>query len=93
MATTPRELHAALDLLLAQYLKDHREALPGSTSVLDLLEWDAARIELVCTGVAAVWCPLCGDCSCERQSTGERVEDSEACPLHAPSSQHGEAIS
>lgn len=41
-----------------------------------------------CTGLTARWCPLCGDCSC---GDGEAVElNDPACPLHAPTSQHGE---
>ena len=26
-----------------------------------------------CTGIAASWCPNCGDCSCERTEDGERL--------------------
>lgn len=46
----------------------------------------------VCTGIAAVWCPIHGDCSCARDpDTGERIVDSEHCALHGPSSMHGDA--
>ena len=38
-----------------------------------------------CTGISAQWCPRCGDCSCPE---GER--SSFDCPLHSPSSPHGE---
>ena len=46
-----------------------------------------------CTGIAAVWCPIHGDCSCPRHSDGERDGDSEdcdVCPLHGLASAHGD---
>lgn len=52
-----------------------------------------------CTGVAASWCPRCGDCACPKDEHGERVStlrpddfgmDDPSCPLHAPRSEHGE---
>jgi hypothetical protein len=43
--TAVEVLHRALDLLLAQYLLDHPDALPSKTSVLDLLAWSHARVE------------------------------------------------
>jgi predicted RNA-binding Zn-ribbon protein involved in translation (DUF1610 family) len=46
-----------------------------------------------CTGVAASWCPVCGDCACPRQTTGERDGESASCPLHGPDSTHGEGVS
>lgn len=49
------------------------------------------RTKPSCTGLAASWCSIHGDCSCERQDTGERVEESEHCPLHGSSSEHGDA--
>lgn len=42
---SPRELHDALDLLIAQYLLEHPKALPSQTSVLQLAQWNCARIE------------------------------------------------
>lgn len=47
----------------------------------------------VCTGVAASWCPRCGDCACrdeEGELRGEGLNHPD-CPLHAPGSQHAEA--
>jgi hypothetical protein len=41
-----------------------------------------------CTGVSANWCPRCGDCCCKEP---ESRKDDEACPLHSPTSKHGEA--
>lgn len=43
-----------------------------------------------CTGVAASWCPIHGDCGCERWDDGERKEDSADCQLHGPESDHAE---
>lgn len=48
-----------------------------------------------CTGVTAQWCPRCGDCKCgpryEGDPDGPRTLSDDGCPLHAPSSLHGEA--
>lgn len=51
---------------------------------------EQARDEMVgaaCTGIAARWCPRCGDCSC-----GEYPAEmnSPTCPLHASGSPHAE---
>lgn len=40
-----------------------------------------------CTGIAASWCPNCGDCIC--LGGGEDAVDRN-CPLHAPGSMHAE---
>lgn len=45
----------------------------------DETDWSA------CTGIAASWCPNCGDCSCLDRE--ESMSDP-GCPLHAPSSRH-----
>ena len=42
-----------------------------------------------CTGYAASWCPLCGDCSCRRWQDGERDGSRWGCPLHGERSDHG----
>ena len=48
-----------------------------------------------CTGVTAQWCPRCGDCACpllhEGNVEGGRTLNDPKCPLHAPSSPHGDA--
>jgi hypothetical protein len=50
-----------------------------------------------CTGLAAAWCPVHGDCTCFIGENGEQIEDdrdglnSEDCPLHSIRSSHGEA--
>lgn len=41
-----------------------------------------------CTGVAASWCPRCGDCTCPDRG-GYLPEYSSSCPLHALDSPHG----
>lgn len=43
-----------------------------------------------CTGPAASWCPIHGTCSCPRNSGGERIEQSDDCPLHGRGSLHAE---
>lgn len=40
-----------------------------------------------CTGIAAVWCPNCGDCLCPIDSIGRHLI-SDKCPLHSPASEH-----
>lgn len=41
---------------------------------------DKARWAEACTGIAASWCPICGDCCCDR----EKGLNDPACPLHHP---------
>jgi len=48
-----------------------------------VLERQERRPRLACTGVAAVWCPIHGDCWCFFDGKGD-------CPLHAPSSTHAD---
>ena len=43
-----------------------------------------------CTGVSASWCPIHGDCNCDREA-GEM--NSEECPLHSRTSTHAEGAS
>ncbi len=45
-----------------------------------------------CTGISAGWCPVHGDCTCPEipGTDGEIDRNSETCPLHSPSSTHGE---
>jgi hypothetical protein len=38
-----------------------------------------------CTGVSASWCPIHGDCICDREA-GEM--NNEGCPLHSRASTH-----
>lgn len=40
-----------------------------------------------CTEISARWCPIHGDCICPDE---EVYLDDENCPLHSPSSSHGE---
>lgn len=57
------------------------------------------RLEQACTGIAASWCPNCGNCTCDRylevqpgigQGWGDiRFEDPK-CPLHGDGSLHTE---
>lgn len=54
-----------------------------------------------CTGLAASWCPVHGDCLCPRAPDGEplpsawygeRSLDDPGCPLHAPGSSHASGL-
>lgn len=50
---------------------------------------ECPALDQECTGIAATWCPVCGDCTCLKYADGERDEyDNASCPLHAPSSAH-----
>lgn len=42
-----------------------------------------------CTGIAASWCPIHGDCNCPDRETMGHL-DGEDCPLHNHQSTHGE---
>ena len=44
-SSDPKALHESLDLLLAQYLLAHPKALPSGIRVMDLLLWNAPRID------------------------------------------------
>ena len=43
-----------------------------------------------CTGLAATWCPIHGDCTCPRNAGGERTLNYINCPLHGSRSAHAE---
>lgn len=60
-------------------------------------EWLRDMIVMRCTGLTAVWCPICGDCCCNdpdlELTPGEReMRDSMVCPLHSPLSLHADGI-
>lgn len=40
-----------------------------------------------CSGLAARWCPIHGDCKCPTDETLHELNDP-GCPLHAPNSEH-----
>lgn len=52
-------------------------------------EPDAAPPAIGCSGLAAVWCPVHGDCTCPRD-VGLLPMDHPDCPLHAHGSFHAE---
>lgn len=62
--------------LLARSLRERARALIEQAEAIE------AR---ACTGLAASWCPRCGDCSCPDR---EQTLDDRGCPLHAPGSDH-----
>lgn len=43
-----------------------------------------------CTGITAAWCPIHGDCKCDEAADGTPDLHTVGCPLHDPSSEHGE---
>ena len=52
---------------------------------------EIAKLDVAhCTGISAGWCPVCGDCTCPRDDTDTREEQSDNCPLHGTVSSHGE---
>lgn len=48
---------------------------------------------LYCTGISAFWCPIHGNCKCERLPDGDCCFDSHDCPLHSGTSTHAESVS
>jgi len=46
---------------------------------------DGNEKEPECTGLAAKWCPVCGNCTCKDPEESLSDED---CPLHSPHSSH-----
>jgi hypothetical protein len=56
------------------------------TYVRNLVKWRREQRQ-PCTGVAAMWCPNHGDCTCPEPEDERSDPD---CPLHAVSSTHAE---
>lgn len=81
--------HCAVALALTRAGPTPVETTHGATGSTRELEPMAE-----CSRVAAVWCDNCGQCSCPPRDTGWRAGsptmDDPSCPLHAPSSRHGE---
>lgn len=63
-------------------------------TTLDELEVSVCKIEEAssanCTGVAATWCPIHGDCECIIPDDPEEPVRDDKCSLHSPSSMHAE---
>jgi hypothetical protein len=66
----------------------HNHPLPG---------WPVPTEMSVCTGIAATWCPIHGDCTCpfavahpEDAGDYSRTWDEPTCPLHGQGSPHAE---
>lgn len=47
-----------------------------------------------CTGIAASWCPIHGDCTCPYFGGDRRynLADVKGCPLHSTHSTHAEPV-
>jgi len=43
-----------------------------------------------CTGIAASWCPIHGECLCPPDDGSSDYQHNDKCPLHGPDSTHGE---
>lgn len=81
----PRKLLAALDA------EAERRGMQRSTLIRLVLSEAVDKLPpRGCTGIAATWCPQCGNCKCGVAENGERTLDDEACPLHARASLHAE---
>lgn len=70
-------------------LMGHRR-LAGHVRAVEIAGAGMLRLDVPsgCTGVAASWCPVHGDCKCP---DGPERNDA-ACPLHKAESGHGEAV-
>lgn len=68
--------------------------------LVEVVEPDYSRLGMngwaivACTGIAAGFCPVCGECSCpgaDSRTLGQTVDlDDPLCPLHRHDSRHGE---
>ena len=100
------QLIATIDALRASLAEaearaDEAREVMGKTGKLELpsiAEAEKDRVTVLiappeCTGIAASWCPNCGDCTCERPEDGGWIPDLTEynCPLHGPDSIHAEA--
>lgn len=71
--------------------------------LLEVVEQDHSSLRMdgygivKCTGIAATWCPICGDCTCPER--GHDVRDvggrdfsagEGTCPLHRTDGRHGD---
>ena len=68
-----------------------RRAAFADDDELRLLADEMRRRILGCTGITAAWCPIHGDCRCPDRGWAGDLNDPD-CPLHAPSSLHGEGV-
>lgn len=53
--------------------------------------YDATDYAL-CTGIAASWCPNCGDCKCADEDGNRDSMDNPDCPLHNRDSKHASGV-
>lgn len=82
---TATELRHAADIreVVDRFMAGEVLSLPPSG------RWPVAE----CTGMAASWCPIHGDCTCEiDEDTLERTTVAPGCPLHGDDSRHNEAL-
>jgi hypothetical protein len=79
------------------YCGEPHEMFGGGQLTVEDSEGRAHSVSVVtvtCTGWAASWCPVHGDCSCPRDRDGGRSwgDYDEDCPLHGDGAEHGEAV-
>lgn len=90
----PNDDYAAARRIFNEVKRDGRRVLtlPEIQRVIDAHTAATAATAAACTGLTATWCPVHGDCRCER-ADGDPYEgpsDDGACPLHAHDSPHAE---
>lgn len=65
-----------------------RPRLAPAERVLADRDRDAMGTILECTGAAARWCPVHGNCSCPQLPDGTLSRTDDDCPLHGTASDH-----
>lgn len=97
MVRTRKEFEASVYLVRGNaqgVLEERFDILPdGSIQPPLVLGKVSSQAPATCTGSTAVWCPVHGDCACpnvnDDPQEGPTLDDA-SCPLHAPTSTHGE---
>ena len=82
------EFALAQDAGIDEDVWDGREDHPYFLRVMDgqLVPLKRATPLEVCTDLSASWCPIHGDCTCDREESLDRWD----CPLHSPDATHPE---
>lgn len=98
MTLSPLVDRARLESLIRRKrveIERYAERLADAELERQILERELGRTQQAeavpaCTGLTASWCPLCGDCTCPRDTSAERTLTDDGCPLHAFWSDHAE---
>ena len=78
-----------VEAIITHVLRDSQFGVAPGFAMLSILLFRPKQRDR-CTGITASWCPVCGDCKCERPSDFAGDMDQPNCPLHALNSTHGE---